>query len=86
MKNECILVKDNIYGFSIKQVVKYMFQHKMINMNYKMDCNSGDISIVSAINYYKNNDQKEYEDLVKYNTVDCEVMYHILDYFRNYFN
>ena len=86
MKNECILVKDNIYGFSIKQVVKYMFQHKMINMNYKMDCNSGDISIVSAINYYKNNDQKEYEDLVKYNTVDCEVMYHILSYFRNHFN
>lgn len=86
IKQETILIKGNIYGFSIKDVVKYMYQHKMINRNYKLDCNSGDLSIISAIKYYQYNDKKEYVDLIKYNEVDCCVMFDILNYFRNYYS
>jgi putative phage-type endonuclease len=86
IKKEKILVKDNIYGFSIKSYVEYMYKHNMINRNYKLDCNSGDLSIVSAINYYKDQNQKEKSNLIKYNTVDCCVMYDILEYFRNHYN
>ena len=85
VKKEVILIKGNIYGFSIKDVVKYMYKHKMITRNYKLDCNSGDLSIVSAIKYYSNNDQKEYEDLIKYNETDCIVMYDIITYFRKFY-
>ena len=85
IKKEIILIKGNIYGFSIKSVVKFMYEHKMINRNYKLDCNSGDLSIVSAIKYYRDNDQKEYDNLIKYNYTDCSVMYDILKYFRNYY-
>ena len=85
IKKEVILIKGNIYGFSIKDVVKYMYEHKMINRNYKLDCNSGDLSIISAIKYYRNNDQKEYVDLIKYNETDCVVMYDIISYFRRFY-
>jgi putative phage-type endonuclease len=85
IKKEIILIKGNIYGFGIKSVVKFMYEHKMINRNYKLDCNSGDLSIISAIKYYRNNDKKEYNDLIKYNYTDCSVMYDILNYFRNYY-
>ena len=85
LKKEKILVKENIYGFSIKDVVKYMYKFNLINRNYKLDCNSGDLSIISAIKYYKKNDKKEYNDLIKYNETDCIVMYDIIKYFRNFY-
>ena len=86
IKKEVILIKGNIYGFSIKDVVKFMYEYNMISRNYKLDCSSGDLSIVSAIKYYRNDDKKEYEDLIKYNETDCIVMYDIIKYFRNFYN
>ena len=85
IKKEVILIKGNIYGFSIKDVVKYMYDYGMITRNYKLDCNSGDLSIISAIKYYSNDDKKEYDDLIKYNETDCVVMYEIINYFRNFY-
>jgi len=86
IKTEQILIKGNIYGFSIKDYVKYMFSHGLINHEYKSDCNAGDLSIVSIIKYYNNNDLKERKELVKYNQIDCLVMYDILNCFRNKYN
>jgi len=79
IKTEQILVKDNIYGFSIKDYVKYMFRHGLISHEYKCDCNAGDLSVVSIIKYYENNDLKERNDLIKYNETDCIVMFDILN-------
>jgi uncharacterized protein YprB with RNaseH-like and TPR domain len=70
-------------GFSIKDYVKHMHHHGLITRNYKLDCNSGDKSIISAIKYYEDNDTKELEDLIKYNEVDCAVMHEIISAFRN---
>ena len=83
IKKECILVKGNLSGFSLKNYVKHMHQHGLITRNYKLDCNSGDKSIISAIKYYEDNDTKELEDLIKYNEVDCAVMHEIISAFRN---
>jgi putative phage-type endonuclease len=85
LKKEIILIKGNIYGFSIKDVVKYMYSYGMINRNYKLDCSSGDLSIISAIKYYRHDDKKEYGDLIKYNQTDCIVMYDIIAYLRNFY-
>jgi len=84
-KSNCILIKDNIYGFGLKNYVKSMYDHGMINLNYKSECDSGDKSIISALNYYNNNDIDEYWDLIKYNEIDCTIMYEILTYIRNYY-
>lgn len=86
-KNNSILVKDNIYGFGLKNYVEVMYDYNMINKNYKDgSCDSGDKSIISAIKYYNNNDLKSYNDLIKYNEIDCTVMYEILTFFRKYYN
>jgi len=87
LKNNSILVKNNIYGFGLKNYVEAMYDHKMIKKNYKDgDCDSGDKSIINAIKYYNDNDNKCYNDLIKYNEIDCTVMYEILTFFRNFYN
>lgn len=87
LKNNSILIKDNIYGFGLKNYVESMYDHKMIDKNYKDgDCDSGDKSIINAIKYYNDNDEKSLNDLIKYNEIDCTVMYKILNYLRNYYN
>jgi putative phage-type endonuclease len=84
-KSNCILIKNNIYGFGLKNYVKSMYDHGMITSNYKSGCDSGDKSIISALNYYNNNDIDEYWSLIKYNNIDCTIMYEILTYIRNYY-
>lgn len=87
LKNNSILIKNNIYGFGLKNYVESMYEHKMINKNYKDgDCDSGDKSIINALKYYNDNDEKSLNDLIKYNEIDCTVMYKILEYIRNYYN
>ena len=85
LKKNCILIKNNIYGFGLKNYVKSMYEHNMIKLNYKLECNSGDKSIISALKYYNNNDIDEYWNLIKYNEIDCTIMYEILTYIRNYY-
>ena len=63
-----------------------MYDHGMIAKNYKDgDCDSGDKSIINAIKYYNNNNLKCYNDLIKYNEIDCTVMFQILSFFRNFY-
>ena len=82
-KSNCILIKNNIYGFGLKNYVNSMYDLGMITSNYKSGCDSGDKSIISALNYYNNNDIDEYWSLIKYNNIDCTIMYEILTYIRN---
>jgi len=84
-KKNCILIKNNIYGFGLKNYVKSMYEHGMIKLNYKLECDSGDKSIISALKYYNNNNIDEYWNLIKYNEIDCTIMYEILTYVRNYY-
>ena len=84
-KKNCILIKNNIYGFGLKHYVKSMFAHDMIKLNYKLECDSGDKSIISALNYYNKNNIDEYWNLIKYNEIDCTIMLEILTYIRNYY-
>lgn len=86
LKKNKILVKNNIYGFGLKNYVEAMYEHKMIDKNYKDgDCDSGDKSIINAIRYYNDQDEKSLNDLIKYNEIDCTVMYKILNFLRNYY-
>lgn len=86
LKNNSILVKNNIYGFGLKNYVESMYEHKMIDKNYKDgDCDSGDKSIINALKYYNEKDEKSLNDLIKYNEIDCTIMYEILEFFRKYY-
>ena len=87
LKKNSILIKNNIYGFGLKNYVESMYDHKMIDKNYKDgDCDSGDKSIINAIRYYNDQDEKSLNDLIKYNEIDCTVMYKILNFLRDYYN
>ena len=87
IKENNILIKDNIYGFSIKSVSKYMKLHKLVDISYEdSGCSAGDMSIISALEYYENGNKTKFNELIEYNKIDCILMYEILNYFRNYFS
>lgn len=87
LKKNNILIKNNIYGFGLKNYVESMYDHNMIDTNYKDgDCDTGDKSIINAIRYYNDGDEKSLNDLIKYNEIDCCVMYKILNFIRFHYD
>lgn len=82
IKNQ-ILVKGNIYGYSIKHIVKFLHKNGLITRYYNCKCSSGDKSIVSALKYYNDNDLEELNDLIEYNKLDCVLMSDIMTVLRN---
>jgi hypothetical protein len=84
-----IVVKDAL-NFSLKTIAKAMYNHKLINTCWDKNssCNNGLDAMYLAYNLYKNNDyvnEDEMKDIIKYNIIDCKVMYEILSYLRNNF-
>ena len=84
-KNEPILIKGAHKGFSLKIILPQMVEHGLIEeTKYEEFCNRGDISIIHALNYYKNGDKKLREGLIKYNKIDCEALGKIVNKIRDY--
>jgi putative phage-type endonuclease len=88
MNQEEIILKNNITGFKLKNITKVLYDMGMITTVYKGGCNSGDMSIIYALEYYddKTKKQKELQELVHYNYLDCYSMYEIVIAFRNHFS
>lgn len=85
MKNNEIVIKGNYEGYGLKKIVKHMFKNNLIEMNYSSSkCTSGDKSIIYAIDYYKHNNEIDMDNIIHYNRIDCEIMFHIIDSLRNY--
>ncbi len=81
-----IVIKGAL-NFSLKSIAAAFNKHKLIKSSWpKSSCNNGLQAMYLAYNLYKNNDtinENDMKDIIKYNVIDCKVMYEILSYLRN---
>jgi len=84
-KKNVILIKD-CFNFSLKTIVSKMNKYKLIKLNYDNSISSGLDAMIQAHDLYKNNNlilEKDLNDIINYNKLDCSTLYQILDYLRN---
>lgn len=83
-------IKGN-YSFGLKNVAKSMFKHKMIETEWENgEINGLDAMLVSIyaenkcrdLEIYSIKDYEDMEEIVKYNEIDCKVMWDILRFLR----
>ena len=80
-----IIVKGAL-NFSLKTVATAMYNNKMISTHWdKKGCVNGLQAMMIAYNLYKNKENvtsKDLKDIIKYNKIDCKVLWQILSYLR----
>ena len=86
-KSEPILVHGNIHGFGLKKIAKQMKKLGLINTVWDNNskCMHGMDAMHLGWKYYQNNnvDEEIFEEIKKYNEIDCLTMKDILLYLRN---
>ena len=88
--DEIILVKGAL-NFSLKTIAVKMAEHSLISSTYKdLECENGIGAIVTAINAYNESKTNQtnvretaaMQSIIKYNAIDCKVIYEIIRYLR----
>ena len=86
-KKETILVHGNISGFGLKKIAKQMKKLNLINTVWDSNsqCMHGMDAMHLGWKYYQNNKQDThiFEEIKKYNEIDCLTMKDIVLYLRN---
>ncbi len=84
-----IVVKGAL-NFSLKNVANAMHKNGLINSCWdkSSSCNNGLQAMYYAYNLYKNNNYVDennniMKEIIKYNIIDCKVMWEMLSYLRN---
>jgi hypothetical protein len=84
-----IVVKGAL-NFSLKTVANAMYKNKLITTCWDTSsiCCNGLNAMYLAYNLYKNNDYVDsnnniMKEIIKYNIIDCQVMWEMLSYLRN---
>jgi hypothetical protein len=82
------IVVNGALNFSLKTIAKAMHKHKLINTCWDKNssCSNGLDAMYLAYNLYKNKDnvnEDDMKDIIKYNIIDCKVMWEIFSYLRN---
>jgi hypothetical protein len=84
-----IVVKGAL-NFSLKTIANAMYKNKLINTCWDKSsiCSNGLEAMYLAYNLYKSNDNniinnEIMKEIIKYNIIDCKVMWEILSYLRN---
>jgi hypothetical protein len=83
LKNNLISIKG-AFGYSLKQIGKALYKHKLIDC-YWNETILGDnkISIIAYNKYIKKEKcDKEFQELIEYNFIDCKIMYDIMEVLR----
>ena len=84
-KDNNILILGSL-NFSLKTIVKSMKKYNLINSFWNDSCVNGlDAMFFSWKEYikYKNiNDSSLFKEIIKYNEIDCKVLFEILNYFK----
>lgn len=84
-QNEPIVVKGAT-RFKLKDIAKNMYKHKFIKTVWDSDgISDGLQAMLDAIKYYKNSntETKIMDEIIKYNEIDCKVMWEIVNYLRS---
>jgi len=84
--DEPITIK-NAVNYSLKTIAKAMYKHTLIETSWDTEssCLNGLDALIQAHKIYftnSNNKSNQIEDIVKYNEIDCKVLYEIIDYLR----
>jgi len=88
-KENLILIK-NCYNFSLKSIAREMYNNKYISTIWDNDVCDGLDAMFLAWKEYNNNDDINNNDninkIIKYNEIDCKVIWEIVNYIRNNLN
>ena len=64
-----------------------MYKYKMINSIWSNDISSGVDAMFNSFQEYMKYDHinlsNKFKDIIKYNELDCKIMFEILEYFKN---
>lgn len=98
IKSYPIVVRGS-FNFSLKSIAKAMKSHGMITSTWKYDCKDGQDAMMQGWKCYKEHtsaspktsldatcdilNNKDMQTIIKYNEIDCRVMWEILLYLRN---
>lgn len=80
-KDEPITIKG-VFDYSLKSIAKKMYEYGMVDCLWNTETENGLGAMVNSFNAYKNNDKRLMSDVVKYNEIDCKLLYEILVYLR----
>ena len=87
-RNNKIFIRE-AYNFGLKSIATQMNKFGMIESNWtELDCTNGLDAMYYAWKIYVNKDNNEifndntYQDIIKYNEIDCKTLQEILNYFR----
>ena len=84
-RSEPITIKD-CFGFGLKEIVKNMRNHGLIDTQMDSECTNGMMAMIKAWNCYANfsNPSRSpiMKDIEKYNEFDCKSLYDIINYIR----
>ena len=84
VKSEPVVFYGCLSGFGLKAVSSAMYKSGLIPIRYDSKCTSGEVSMASAVKYYETKLSEEIDDIIRYNTLDCQVIYEILLYLRKH--
>ena len=83
--NEPIVIKGGL-NFSLKTIAKVMHKHNLIKSNWDTNniCSNGLSALILANQLYESSkdiyNESIMKDIIKYNEIDCKVMWEIHDY------
>ena len=85
-----IFVKEPIvikgcFNFKLKSIGKALFNHKLIKTNWdESGPEDGFDAMMGAIDYYTNinTNTQSMNTIIKYNEIDCKILWEIMDYIR----
>ena len=84
--DEPIVIKGAM-KYKLKEIGNAMFNHGLIKTKWFDDgISNGFEAMIEACNYYKNRSKKDdnlMREIIKYNEVDCKVLYEIVEYLRD---
>lgn len=83
---ETPITLHGVFDFRLKVVAKMMYKYGMIKTNWETTTVDGMAAMMVAWNCYKSNEDvtkfPEMIDVIKYNEIDCKVLWEILNYLR----
>ena len=81
---------NGCYNYGLKNVARQMYIHKLIKTNWTNDLSNGlDAMFLAYKEYDKKNNinlkkNNLFKKIIKYNEIDCKVLWDIVNYIKKY--